>query len=71
MENIITVNGKEYPLPEDAKLDTAVKLYSDIAEGDTYFVRLNGKTVNSIIDGTDQLLAPGDVLDVFPLIIGG
>ena len=67
----ITVNGKERPLPENSSLDTIVKMYSDIREGETYFVKLNGNTVNSILDNTDIEVKAGDVLDVYPLILGG
>ena len=46
-------------------------MYSDIREGETYFVKLNGNTVNSILDNTDIEVKAGDVLDVYPLILGG
>lgn len=67
----ITVNNRIQELPEDRSVKNIVRLYSDIGENDAYFVKLNGKILNSIIDGEDTQICEGDVLEVFPLIIGG
>lgn len=70
--DFITVNGKECEIPEDANIRNIVRLYSDIdVDYDPFFAVVNGKTINSIIDGTGYEVKAGDVIEIHPLVIGG
>lgn len=70
MKNI-SVNGKIKELPEDNSLKNIVALYSGFGKDESYFVKLNGRIINSIIDDEEVFVEDGDVLEIFPLIIGG
>ena len=70
-ENTIIVNGEEREIPESRLLDDVVQLYGNILKGESYFVKLNGVTINSILHDADVYVKPGDRLEVFPLVIGG
>jgi len=68
---MIIVNGTEKEIPESHLLEDVVRLYGNILEGDSYFVKLNGETINSILHDTDVQIKEGDVIEIFPLVIGG
>lgn len=69
--DIITVNKAEKELPPSRKLSDVVSLYGGINEGDMFFAKINGKLINSITDASEVFVEPGDVIEVYPLVIGG
>lgn len=67
----VTVNSIEKELPESRKLSDVVYACSDIREGDMFFAKVNGKLISSITDASETTVEPGDVIEVYPLVIGG
>ena len=36
-----------------------------------FFAKINGKLINSLTDASEVFVEPGDVIEVYPLVIGG
>lgn len=67
----VVINGKECEIPENKSLKEIAVLYGGIAEGEPFFAKINGKTVNSIIDDNEVHINEDDVIEIFPLVLGG
>ncbi len=67
----ITVNGEEKEMPESGLLKDVVILYGEGIDSGLYMAKVNGKVIHSVIDGTDTVIKPGDVIELFALVIGG
>ena len=66
----ITVNGDMQEISEDASLESALALFSPYGDEATV-ARVNG-TPHKSVDGADKIkLNEGDVIDIYPLVIGG
>ena len=66
----VTVCGAPQELPEGATLAEAIGTFSPYGE-EAVICRLNGQMVRSIDDTAAYVLRYGDVLEIYPLIIGG
>jgi len=71
LEKIIYVNNEEKKLPASGLLEDVIKAYWDTSECDTYFVKLNGQTINSILNDDAVIVSEGDKIEIFPLVMGG
>ena len=67
----ITVNGEQKELPESRLLSEVVSLYGNGLDENVYLAKVNGKVIHSVVDGNDTLVEPGDVIELFALVIGG
>ncbi len=66
----ITVNGGMQEINEGATLACALDLFSPYGDEAT-IARVNG-TPHKSVDETDKIsLHEGDVIDIYPLVIGG
>jgi len=63
LEKIIYVNNEEKKLPASGLLEDVIKAYWDTSECDTYFVKLNGQTINSILNDDDVVVNEGDKIE--------
>ncbi len=70
-KQFITVNGEEKEMPESGLLRDVVALYGEGIENDLYIAKVNGDVIHSVIDGTATVIKPGDVIELFALVIGG
>ena len=70
-KQFITVNGEEKKMPESRLLRDVVALYGEGIENDLYIAKVNGDVIHSVIDGTATEIKPGDVIELFALVIGG
>ena len=66
----LTVNGKEYDVAEQFSLEDALHAFSQYGDEATVCL-LNGKSHRSVDPLASIVLQEGDMLDIFPLIIGG
>ncbi len=66
----VTVSGERRDLPAGFTLKEAIEAYSPYGE-EAVICRLNGEAVKSIDEATENVLHDGDVLEIYPLIIGG
>ena len=66
----VTICDEKKSLPEGTTLAQAIEQFSPYGE-EAVICRLNGKSVRSIDESTAQALNDGDVLEIYPLIIGG
>lgn len=62
--------GEARRLPAGTTLAQAIEAYSPYGQ-EAVICRLNGQMVRSIDDTDAYTLGDGDVLDIYPLIIGG
>lgn len=66
----VVICGEERSLPEGTTLAQAIEMYSPYGE-EAVICRLNGRSVRSIDESIAEALNDGDVLEIYPLIIGG
>jgi hypothetical protein len=66
----VTICGETCRLAAGATLAQAIETYSPYGQ-EAVICRLNGQMVRSIDDTDAYTLGDGDVLDIYPLIIGG
>jgi hypothetical protein len=66
----VDICGTLHTLPEGVTLAQAIETYSPFGQ-EAVICRLNGQMVRSIDDTDAYTLGDGDVLDIYPLIIGG
>ena len=62
--------GEARRLPAGTTLAQAIEAYSPYGQ-EAVICRLNGQMVRSIDDTEAHVLRDGDVLEIYPLIIGG
>lgn len=66
----VTILGESVSLPAGITVHQAIARYTPYGEEATV-CRLNGETVRSIDPEYDPPMCDGDVLEIYPLIIGG
>lgn len=66
----ITVCGEQRELPADATLHDAITRFTPYGD-EAVICKLNGASVKSIDEDLAHPMHDGDVLEIFPLIIGG
>jgi len=66
----VTILGERVSLPTGTTVHQAIAQYTPYGEEATV-CRLNGETVRSIDPEHDPAMKDGDVLEIYPLIIGG
>ena len=66
----VTVCGTPRPLPAAWTLSQTIQAYTPYGE-EAVICRLNGSIIRSIDTETEQRMGDGDVLEIYPLIIGG
>lgn len=66
----VTVCGTPRQLPADWTLAQTIEAYTPYGE-EAVICRLNGSIIRSIDTETAQPMGDGDVLEIYPLIIGG
>ena len=66
----ITVCGEHRQTQAGTTLEQALKTFTPYGE-EAVICKLNGTAVKSIDSGTKCILHEGDVLEIYPLIIGG
>ena len=66
----VTILGESVSLPAGTTVQQAIAQYTPYGE-EAVVCRLNGETVRSIDPEHDPEMREGDVLEIYPLIIGG
>lgn len=72
MENIkITVNDELREVPIGVTLEKVAELFGDRDATGSVFIVHNGNLFNGLLDKCDIVVADGDVIQIYPLVIGG
>lgn len=66
----VTVCGEQHQIGADWTLGQTIAKFTPYGE-EAVICRLNDDTVRSIDAETGKLMQDGDVLEIYPLIIGG
>lgn len=66
----VTVCGHPQQLEEGCSVTRAIARFTPYGD-EAVICRLNGEVLRSIDSHTDRLMQDGDVLEIYPLIIGG
>ncbi len=66
----VAVCGETHTLAAGATLAQAIEAHSPYGQ-EAVICRLNGQMIRSIDDTAAYVLQDGDVLEIYPLIIGG
>jgi len=66
----VSINGSSIPAEEGLLLTDAIRRYSPYGD-EAVIAVYNGRTIRSIDEPDDTVMSDGDILNIFPLVIGG